>query len=310
MSPRIRDRIKGESYFQAAIDAELSSIERYQALSAGAELPVVTRSHYKLAAKQVRIILHRYSRGEAVDDLPRYFAPMLDAWEAAERSAAHLWSVEQQHERHDWAHNLDFYIISFWLVGLALAFEVDDGQWARLLALIGNEGNDRLLDLIIASRTPERPIGTRLRHATPYARLLTCIDAGSAERPALLSTFLDRWYVELGRRPAPPAERREVSEGEGRSASRPQQTGDASGEAPYWHGHHLLDGGYFGYWCLEAVAAVKAFGIDDTTCRDHRHYPGDLLRRRGMPIAEVVSTNPEVAASSRPPRLARWFGRR
>lgn len=307
MSPRIRDRIKSESYFQAAIDAELSSIERYQALSAGAELPVVTRSLYKLAAKQVRITLHRYSRGDPVGSLPRHFGPMLDAWEQAERSAAHLWSAEQQQERHDWALNFDFYIISFWLVGLALAFEVEDGPWTRLLALIGNEGNDALLDRVIASRTPGRVIGSELRHAVPYARLLACLAAPATERPALLAAFVDRWYVELGRREAPVHQVREPG-GSGALGHR-LQTGDRSTEAPYWHGHHTLDGGYFGYWCLEAVAAVKAFGIDDTACRGHRHYPGDLVHGDADDLTDPAPSAGEPRPRSRPRPLARWFGR-
>jgi hypothetical protein len=37
-------------------------------------------------------------------------------------------------------------------------------------------------------------------------------------------------------------------------------------------------GSYFGRWCIEAVAAVKAFGLDDSLCLGHEHYPGDLLR--------------------------------
>ncbi|MDB5816827.1 MAG: hypothetical protein JWQ11_467 [Rhizobacter sp.] len=308
MSTKVRDRIKSASYFQAAIDAELSSITRYQALSAGADLPAATRSLYKLAAKQVRLTLHRYSRGDPVGSLREHFTPMLDAWEQAELAAADLWSPEQQRERHDWRVNFDFYVISFWLVGLALAFEVGEGNWRRLLSLIGNDGNDRLLDRVIASRSPERTVGATLRHVHPYGRLLACIEAPVDDRPALLKLFVDRWYVELGRRETTVVEARELVQG-GPFESR-FQTGDASTDAPYWHGHHTLDGGYFGYWCLEAVAVVKAFGIDDTPCLGHRHYPGDLLRGEAPEPADTAGPAGNTLPRERPRRLARWFGRR
>lgn len=40
-------------------------------------------------------------------------------------------------------------------------------------------------------------------------------------------------------------------------------------------------GSYFGRWCVEAVAAVKAFRLDDSRCLGHEHYPGDLVRPNG-----------------------------
>ena len=55
-------------------------------------------------------------------------------------------------------------------------------------------------------------------------------------------------------------------------------------ERPYWYSlgnRQLDDSGYFGRWCVEAVAAVKAFGLDDRLCLGHEHYPGDLLRPDG-----------------------------
>lgn len=41
--------------------------------------------------------------------------------------------------------------------------------------------------------------------------------------------------------------------------------------------HPLETGSYFGRWCIEAIAAVKAFETDDRLCLGHEYYPGDLL---------------------------------
>lgn len=42
------------------------------------------------------------------------------------------------------------------------------------------------------------------------------------------------------------------------------------------HGPNVTDGLYVGYWCLEAAAATVMLNVDDTSFRDHEHYPADL----------------------------------
>jgi hypothetical protein len=145
-------------------------------------------------------------------------------------------------------------------VGLGLCLEIPDAQWVRLLALIGGEGEDILLDRIIASRQPARQISAVLLHAKPYARLLKAIDAPAIKQAALLQAFVAHWYDELKR---PPPQNRKAPTIE-----------------PFWYtyGDHNFEGGsYFGRWCIEAAAAVKVFNLDDSLCVGHEHYPSDLL---------------------------------
>lgn len=219
---------------------------------------------YELSGKHYEQILRRYSRGDAIGELAQYFPPLLDAWEEAERLGKDVWTEQQQYTRHAWAVNLDHYIVCFWLVGLALALEIPDDQWQRLLALIGNEGEDELLDRTIATRQTARKIGSKLCHPKPYQRLLDVINASPDKQPKLLAAFVTHWYKDLNRPP-----KKGLSE----------QT--AMYDRPYWYtyGNKNFEGGaYFGRWCVEAVATVKAFGLDDCLCLGHEHYPGDLLR--------------------------------
>jgi hypothetical protein len=109
--------------------------------------------------------------------LARYFPGLLEVWERAESLGATVWTAEQQFTRHHWRVNYDHYIICFWLVGLALALEIPDDQWQRLLILIANDGEDVLLDRIIASRSPDRKIGNVLLYPKPYDRLLKAVDS-------------------------------------------------------------------------------------------------------------------------------------
>ncbi|MBM2882844.1 DUF1911 domain-containing protein [Chromobacterium phragmitis] len=246
---------------------------------------------FQLAQKNWHQMLSRYSRGDAISELAQYFPPLLDAWEESERLGRDVFSEQQQYTRHAWKVNLDHYIVCFWLVGLALVLEIPDEQWWRLLALIGNEGEDRLLDRVIASRQPGRKIGETLCHPRPYQRLLKAVDAPQAQQTKLLADFVAHWYRELDR-----------------PAKKGNAPATAMYERPYWYtyGDQNFEGGaYFGRWCVEAVAAVKAFGLDDSLCLGHEHYPGDLLRPDGPgthpmrddEIAQVTSPEPTQAES-------------
>lgn len=125
-----------------------------------------------------------------------YFPGLLEAREEAERLGAAVWTAEQQFTWHYWRFNYDHYIICFWLVGLALALalEIPNEQWLRLLALIGNDGEEVLLDRIIVSRSPDRKIGTVLLYPKPYGRLLKAVDAPADSQAPLLKAFVEHWY--------------------------------------------------------------------------------------------------------------------
>ena len=235
---------------------------------------------------RLRYILTLYSRGDPISELGQHLPGLLDAWELSNRLAEAICREHGLTTCRDWVFdlaNLNHYNWCFWLVGLSLALDSPDAQWQRLLALIGGEGEDVLLDRVIASRQPTRRIGTKLLHKKPYARLLKAVDAPKAQQAELLKDFVDHWYAELARK---------------------------GKEELWWYiygdpvKHPLEMGSYFGRWCIEAVAAVKAFGLDDHLCLGHAHYPGDLLRPEG-PSTHL----PHGDASARPGFLQRWFGK-
>lgn len=256
---------------------------------------------FELVKEYWQQIFQRYSRGDATSDLSQYFPPLLDAWEESERLGEDVFTEQQQYTRHAWKGNLDHYIVCFWLVGLALVLEIPEAQWQRLLVLIGNEGEDLLLDRVIACRQPGRKIGETICHPKPYQRLLKAIEAPVEQQARLLADFVVYWYPELDR-----------------PAKKGNAPATAMYERPYWYtyGDENFEGGaYFGRWCVEAVAAVKAFGLDDSLCLGMEHYPGDLLRSNGPSThqhqeADVVPA-PSLKVESVESRgwLAKLFGR-
>ena len=145
--------------------------------------------------------MRSYSRGDPIGVLGSQLAPLTDAWESAERLGREVWSPEVQRARHAWSENLDHYIRCFWLAGLALALEPPGNQWRRLVALMGNEGQDALLDRVIASRQPGRKIGSVLCRPKPYQRLLDAVQAPPERQAGSLRDFVTHWYAELDRPP-------------------------------------------------------------------------------------------------------------
>ena len=265
------------------------SEETIRKKKAASAKPAVDESYeaqfkFDLVKDFFRLTIREYSRGDAIRDLGQHFGGLLDAWELSNKLADEICREYKLKTCRDWVFdlaNLNHYNWCFWLVGLALVLELPDDQWQRLLVLIGGEGEDILLDRVIASRQRDRRIGTKLLHRKPYARLLKAIDVPKDQQTAVLKDFVDHWYAELARK----------------------------GKDELWwyiygdpEKHPLEKGSYFGRWCIEAVAAVKAFGLDDSLCLGHEHYPGDLLRPDG-PSIHPVRAEPKVGL------FARWFGK-
>jgi hypothetical protein len=233
----------------------------------------------------IQLLLIRYSRGDPIRDLGQHFAGLLDAWELSNKLADEICATRDLKSCRDWTFafsDLNHYNWCFWLIALGLLLDIPDEQWRRLVALVDGEGEDVLLDRVIAMRDPQRKIGTTLLHRKPYARLLAAIDGPKAEQSMLLKDFVDLWYAKLARK----------------------------GKDELWwyiYGdpvkHPLEMGSYFGRWCLEAAVVAKVFAIDDTPCLGHEHYPGDFLRPDGP------STHP-ARIETKSGLLGRLFGRR
>lgn len=256
---------------------------------------------FELVKDHYELMLRRYSRGDAVSELAQYFPPLLAAWEEAERLGKDVWSEEVQYMRHAWAVNLDHYIRCFWLTGLALALEISDDLWQRLLVLMGNEGEDVLLDRVIASRQPDRRIGEKLCFPKAYQKLFDVIESPVEQRQKRLRSYLERWFVSL------------------KNAGSPEFPRDF--RTPSWWDFCAnedigMKGAYFGCWCIEVAAVAKAFGIDDTLCLDHPNYPGDLIQDGRCPRYPdpVPPSGPDMrkiefgtTSKSKPPR--HWLSR-
>jgi hypothetical protein len=270
------------NYWRERVAKDFAWIEKAEKLlSEPSQNPVYDpQFSFDLSRDILRLILRRYSQGDSVSEIGQLFPQLLDTWELSNDLADGVCAEHNLKTCRDWVFDLsdlNHYIWCLWLVGLALVLHIPDDQWNRLLALVGGEGNDILLDRIVASRQPSRVIGDVLLHDKPYARLLKTIDAPKEQQAILLKEFVNCWYTELNR---------------------------GGKQQPWWYQygdpekHPLEKGSYFGRWCIEAVAAVEAFGLDDSQCLGHPHYPGDLLRPNGP-----STHTPQLEKKARS-----WFG--
>jgi hypothetical protein len=275
-------------YWRERVAFLQSAIEEKRALLKQPSANPVYESQFlfDLSKYHLNLLLRRYSGGAIISELPPLIEGLIEAWEASNKLSDEICAQHDLDACRDWTFdlaNLNHYSWCFWLVGLALALEIPSDQWTRLVVLINGVGEDELLDRVIAIRQPGRAIGSKLLHPKPYARLLEAINARKENQAHLLRDFVEHWYAELARK--------------------------GKGEL-WWYiygdpaKNPLSMGSYFGRWCIEAVAAVKAFELDDSLCLGHEHYPGDLLRPNGP------TTHPSRRNEPTGGLIARLFGTR
>nr|WP_282261064.1 PoNe immunity protein domain-containing protein [Stenotrophomonas sp. PS02301] len=250
---------------------------------------------FDIARRHADLLLYRHSRGDAVQAIASKFDGLLVAWEESDRVGAKIWDKETYLLRRSWAKNLDFYNLSFRLIGMAILLDVPDSQWRRLLALIGNNGEDAVLNTVIAYRSPGRVIGSHVCFPRAYKKLHQVLLAEPCDRPALLLSYLEGWFEGL--------------EGAGCGDL------DRAFRTPYWwklcaDEAHVMKGGYFGCWSVEAAVVAKALAIDDDACLTHVNYPVDLLADGRSPrYVDIASPfEPAVEADDLAQRKS-WLSR-
>ena len=204
---------------------------------------------------QLEILLLRYSLGERVDALVQDFPELLSWWEFKLDADRRYMDAVLLARTHNYAMKRDIYQHATWMVCFGILFNVSDEDFARVVASVKGV-DDRVLDRLIATRVPDYPLSQTVLWPRPFALLEAALDAPAEQRPALMLKFVKAWYPQS----------RKV----------------------YWWGLHMLSpevaAKYFGYWCVEAAAAVAAFDIDDRALVSNEYYPADLVPTRGLAL--------------------------
>ncbi len=196
---------------------------------------------YSLFRETYQHLMIRYSLGDDVLTLDVYFERILTALEkyrniAVEAAKPSQYIFPKFSEFED-------YVVSMWLISLAIVLNINEAKFIRLIDCIGNAGEDTLFERLVAARVKSRSLGSHLAFPGVYQSLYKAIDATEPERSQLVCQFLIEWYGNM--------------------------------KSTYWYDCHKgpEGGGFFGYWSLEVAGVVKAFGIDDSAFCDLAHYP-------------------------------------
>jgi hypothetical protein len=248
----IRDKLKKKEYFDKWLSFDLEDgMKRQERIDSNA-IPTISGKVFAandLCEKAIDRCVMRYSRGDALSNFRDDVEDILAKREQL-RSLCDSLPLNEQKDRVQYERlSFDNYLDFFWWLSLAVCMGMNQAHIARVLASIDNSGKDALLDRIaIMLGDDQRIVGSELVFPKQYALLLQVLDASSDERPKLVKKFLDGWYK--GNR----------------------------NKAPWYDNHKGEDTGYIGYWCFEAALVVKLLEIDDSTFREHMHYPADLIR--------------------------------
>lgn len=236
-----REPLMDQSYFDKTVAYMEQSAGRFEAKIAD---PATKPDHqrkllYKMFRDAYELLLTKYSAGYPIAGMREEFGRVIDRRERHQKFMGRLGV--------DFA-AIDDYEQSLWLVSLAVLLDVDDALFKRVLACIDNEGKDKLFERIVSMRVSGRPAGAKVIFPKPFQTLYDATMATDAEKARLIKAFLNEWYPAMGKL------------------------------GVYWHDNHKgpEGGGFFGYWCLEAAAVVKLFGID-SDFRNARYYPKDFV---------------------------------
>jgi hypothetical protein len=237
------DNLMSEEYFferNAYLEKRISEMEQKLAASNAPPQKKMTYQ-YSLFRETYQHLLIRYSLGDEVLKLDIYFERILAALEKYKNIAIEV-AKPSQYTFPKFS-ELEDYVVSMWLISLAIVLNIDEAKFIRLIDCIGNIGKDVLFERLVATRVSGRPLGSSLAFPTVYQSLYKAIDATEPERGQLVRQFLIGWYGNM--------------------------------KPTYWYDCHKgpEGGGFFGYWALEVVGVVKAFDIDDSAFRDLPHYP-------------------------------------
>ena len=247
----LRDKLRDEEYFNSAVENTNGQIDLYLGKIQTPE-ELVPHGRMAVPGGLVRNTLKQltlcYSRGDAIESVQQELINLLKYRSLQAHYADAL--PEKDIKRRVNLERLTYTTyknVLQWL-SFAVALKCNQAYFSELLRLVDNPGLDALYDRIaIKLGDTERRVSTKVLYSKPYAQLLAVIDASITEQATLMSDFLEAWYpacVKLGD----------------------------------YETHTITNNfAYSGYWCFEAALIVNLFKIDDSSFRDHPHYPSDLV---------------------------------
>lgn len=151
--------------------------------------------------------------------------------------------------------NFETYNYLLKVISKAILFDISKENLEQLASFVGKMDTnknleiwrpDKVIGFLLQSRVSNFQIPSEVLFPSMYTLLEKVLDSGSkSEAEEAMKVYLDNWY-------------------------------DLHKTDP-WYNNHKKQRGYSGYWCWEAAAIVKIMKLDDTSFKDHPHYPYDMV---------------------------------
>ncbi len=238
---RPRDRRKDAAYWQTYVRQAEEGMEMLRArLAAGGRPELRVQWLVGLAGESERLAIAHYSQGQPLSVVRQDVSAALVALaDSIPANAAEPFDLRGR----------DDYTTALWLLSMGYCLAMEPAVVRRAVDAIGNQGRDALYERLLKA-IPEVEIVsagvTKVLHPRPYGTLLRALDAPPEDRPAGIQAYLGGYYRQM--------------------------------RGTYWWGQHLSGDAYFGYWCFEVAAFVRAFAISDEAFASDPFYPRDLAR--------------------------------
>jgi hypothetical protein len=262
----MRDTRKDNTYFSELVDDfEEALAETQEALDNGNFTSPSSRVDIAQRLYQLAIMraVSQYSYGAHLSDVKRYVLAILPYRKQLSDYCDKLPKPHQVYRRAfeqlggqsdavDSA-NINRYIYTLWWLSLLQACNADQQHIDEVLAIIGEQGKDALLDKIaVALGDVNRPIASTLYYPDVYQPLSDAFNTSPTQQVALLNAFVQQWYNKL--------------------------------DEADWYDSHECDcefeytDYYIGYWCFELSLVANILKIPANALAGHSMIPTDLIK--------------------------------
>ncbi len=223
-------------------------------------------SFHQRAEDSLKFLLNCYSAGHDIEDLRKIYPTVFEYW--IEYSLIWKVYIESEESSTKTVAALPLLDTTFAFANQLVCFAIllGRGEMLKQVPTIIDHNNsvrDGMLERMISSFSPDRdvPPDECARHL-PYFKVLKIYSAALENRSALMKEYLEDWY-------------------------------HASRREGYYDSHKRGDL-FTGYWSWEAAAITYLLDIDDSSYRNAKFYPADLVeyaRSISAPRSKAVESD-------------------
>lgn len=251
----MRDEIKDKNYFEKFLNENDKLIKRgldwlEQGKVREEQIPSFKKDILK---KKLYKVIAGYSLGLEIEILKTNFSDLIDyvneGWPSEVNIVGYNKSYEKATSNQYWLYS---YVEMLWMVSLGYLLDVPKERYEILADAIDKDNIKSILyEFILSAKLKHRksylqePANFEKNVYETLFKAANSTDKSKTQQ--LLMTYLEKdWYKKHK-------------------------------DAGWYNSHKSKHDSYFGYWSFETAVIVKIMGIDDSSFRDCKYYPKDLV---------------------------------